>query len=390
MTAAAGLSIGIDARLLADPYLGGMKTYCEELLPALMKVAKPHRYTWYLDRPLPDDLKGLAPQVVVVPRVLPVVGMPFREQLSLPRRMAVHGHDLVHFPCNTGPVWPPSPTVLTLLDVLQLDAWKARPSNPRALWTNMNAAYAAWVMPRLASRAVTIVTISQHARLRIIERLGADPEKVEVTYLAARTTFSFDGASGPLPEGLDRGFVLGMAAADPRKNPTGLLTAYAGLPEEIRVRAPLVIVCTGQDVANPLDELATRLRTKVVLLPRVPDKVLADLYRAAAVFAFPTFDEGFGLPVLEAMASGAPVITSSVAAIPEVAGDAATLVDPHDTAALRQALAAVLKNGDLAASLRARGLKRSAEFSWRRCAEQTSDIYERAYRARPRFRTADS
>jgi len=169
-----------------------------------------------------------------------------------------------------------------------------------------------------------------------------------------------------------------------------LLTAYAALSEEMRARAPLVVVSTSRAVMDPLDELASRLRTKVVLLPRVSDKVLADLYRAAAVFAFPTFNEGFGLPVLEAMASASPVIASTAAAIPEVAGNAAILVDARDTAALRRALAAVLENSDLAASLRARGLKRSAEFSWTRCAEQTSDIYERAYRTRPRSRTTDS
>ncbi len=387
---AAGLSIGIDARLLADPYVGGMKTYCEELLPALIKLARPHRYTWYVDRPLPEGLTGLGAQVVMVPRVLPIVGMPLREQFSLPRRMAAQGHDLVHFPCNTGPVSLRSPTVLTLLDVLQLDAWKARPANPKAIWTNMIAAYAAWVMPRLAARALTIITISHHARQRIVERLGIEPERVEVTHLAARSAFSTHGPKVSLPEGLDRGFVLGMAAADPRKNPTGLLRAYALLSEEVRARAPLVVVCTSRAVADPLHELASRLRTRVVLLPRVSDEVLPQLYRAAAVFAFPTFDEGFGLPVLEAMASGTPVIASSAAAIPEVAGNAAILVDPHDIAALRQALTAVLENPELAASLRVRGLKRAAEFSWRLCAEQTSDIYERAYRLRPRSRAAAS
>ena len=385
-----GLRIGIDARLLGDPYVGGMKTYCEELLPALIKLGRPHRYTWYVDRPLPDSLMKLGAKVEVVPRVLPLVGMPFREQFSLPRRLAAQGHDIVHFPCNTGPVAPPPRTVLTLLDVLQLDAWKTRPTGPRAIWTNAIAAYAAWAIPRLAKRVVTIITISQHARQRIVERLGVDPERVEVTHLAARPVFSVHGAAVPLPAGLDRGFVLGMAAADPRKNPSGLLRAYAGLSEEARAGVPLVIVCASRAVADPLDELASRLRTKVVLLPRVSDQVLAQLYRAAAVFAFPTFDEGFGLPVLEAMSSGCPVIASNVAAIPEVAGNAAMLVDPQGTDTLRHALAAVLENSELAASLRAGGLKRSAEFSWHRCAEQTSDIYERAYRVRPKSSAAAS
>ncbi len=179
--------------------------------------------------------------------------------------------------------------------------------------------------------------------------------------------------------------VLAVGTLEPRKNLVRLIDAYAGLDEELRQAHPLIIAGAGgwknETLLARCAEIGNdRLRASGATVHRLDpegDEDLALLYSAAAVFAYPSLAEGFGLPVVEAMACGAPVITSNTSSLPEVAGDAAWLIDPLDTGDIRDALEELLGNPDHRRRLRALGRKRAASFSWAETARRTLDLYRR-------------
>jgi glycosyltransferase involved in cell wall biosynthesis len=230
--------------------------------------------------------------------------------------------------------------------------------------------------------AAGVVTDSESARQDIIRELGVPAERVHAIPLglrhlpavspadhaAARAQFDLNG----------RRFVLAVGSLEPRKNLPLLIDAFARL-----IAAPgmgdVVLVLTGARLhgARAVDDALLRhgVADRVRLTGYVPDATLAALFQTCDVFAYPSLYEGFGLPVLEAMALGAPVVTSNVSSLPEVAGDAALLLDPHDPDALAAALSGVLADPALAADLRARGRARAAHFTNRRMADAHLRLY---------------
>jgi glycosyltransferase involved in cell wall biosynthesis len=230
--------------------------------------------------------------------------------------------------------------------------------------------------------ADAIITPSQAVRADVIERLGVSAERVVAIPEAAAPHFRPVEDEAALTTvrtkyGLPERYLLSVGSLEPGKNRARLIAAYARLRAE---GAAEPIVIAGQPAwryQGDLD-LAGRLglRDSVRFLGYAPDEDLPALYSGASAFVFPSLYEGFGLPVLEAMACGTPVITSNVSATAEVAGDAALLVDPRDVAALTEAIARVLVDAGLRAGLRARGLERAAQFSWARTARETLLIYE--------------
>lgn len=183
--------------------------------------------------------------------------------------------------------------------------------------------------------------------------------------------------------GLEPGYVLAVGSLEPRKNLERLVDAHGALPDELRRRHPLVVVGGGGWQNESLDRALRQAESRgdVHRLGRVKGSDLPSLYRGAAVFAYPSLAEGFGLPVLEAMACGTPVLTSNRSSLPEVAGDAARLVDPDDTAALRDALADLLGDPAQRLDLSQRGLRRAKDFSWRRAAAEIVELCRELHRS---------
>ncbi len=231
-------------------------------------------------------------------------------------------------------------------------------------------------------RADAIIAISEHTRRDLVERLGAPAERIVVTPLAA------DPALRPVTDPARRDavrrryrlperFALYLGALEPRKNLLRLLEAYAALNESLRREVGLVVAGASgwlnDSVHAHVEKLG--LAPAVCFAGYVAGDDVAALYSLADVFVYPSLYEGFGLPVLEAMACGAPVIASNVASLPEVTGDAAVLVAPEDVDAIRDTLARVLTDAALRADLSGRGLARAASFSWDRCARQTAAVY---------------
>jgi glycosyltransferase involved in cell wall biosynthesis len=230
-------------------------------------------------------------------------------------------------------------------------------------------------------RADHILADSHATKSDLVSLLEVPPEKVTVVHLAADAAFHpvTDAEAGRISGkyGLELGYLLCVGTLEPRKNLPGLLQAYRLLLDTGTTTAPLVLIGGKGWLYDEVFELmeALRLEGHVRFLHDVPDTDLPGMYNAASVLTTPSFYEGFGLPALEAMACGTPVVVADRASLPEVVGDAGLLVDPDDTDSIAQALGRVLTDDPLRARMRELGLAQAASFTWERAAQATLAVY---------------
>jgi glycosyltransferase involved in cell wall biosynthesis len=301
------------------------------------------------------------------------------EQIGLPLACRGEGVDVVHVPYFAPPLLGATRTVVTIHDLIPLVLPAYRESAWVRLYTRLAAAG--------ARRAAAIVTDSQSSRDDILHLLGVPSSRVHVVYLAAHEMFRPVGDDPGLEKvrheyGLPQEYVLYLGGFDQRKNIGTLLAAYAALEEDVSGRAKLVIA--GQLPSRDTDFFPDPRRLvetgglgdKVLFLGWVPEKDKPALYRGAMLFVYPSLYEGFGLPVLEAMSCGTAVIASNAASLPEIAGEAAVLFDPHDVEGLAEAITKLLQDPDRRERLAAKGLERARSFSWEKTIAQTIEVYE--------------
>jgi alpha-1,3-rhamnosyl/mannosyltransferase len=292
---------------------------------------------------------------------------------ALPRRARGAGLDVLHCPMPLAPPRPSVPLVLTLNDVM---AWERPDWFSRALVLQHRV-----MVGPAARRASRVLAPSRHSAERASAVLDVAPERIDVVPYAADPMFSAAPARADALArlGVRRPYALAVGTLQPRKNLDTVLDAFdavaADLPE------PRLVVVGARGWRD--DELARRLDRspaggRVQALGRVSDADLVELYRGADCLVFCSRGEGFGFPVLEAMACGTPVVCSSTTSLGEVAGGAAELADPDDVTQVGRALAAVLGSERRREELRRRGLERAAQFSWERCARETVAAYRRA------------
>lgn len=294
-------------------------------------------------------------------------------QAGVERAARRAGATLLHLPAAVGPVGGRLRTIVTIHDLHVLHA----PRDFRPWFRHYSRA----VIPRLARRAARVITVSEATRRDVVERLGLPDERVvtvpngvAMSAQPCAGSESQDGGPYDLPER----YVLAVGTLEPRKNLLRLFQAVRLLADRPATH-DLVLVHAGgygwlaDDIVRAAREPG--LRERVHLLGYVPPEHLACLYARARLLAYPSVFEGFGLPVLEAMAAGCPVVTSDRSALPEVAGDAAVLVDPVSVEAIAEGIRRVWEDDVLARDLRDRGLARAALFSWERTARLTADVY---------------
>ncbi|MFC1959440.1 glycosyltransferase family 4 protein [Chloroflexota bacterium] len=294
-------------------------------------------------------------------------------QALVPFQAARHKVDLLHIPTGLAPLVKNCPTVLSIMDVSVLKMPQYFPAWQRT--------YARVVLPRSARQAKAILTISEFSKKEIVEWLQVPPERVAVTYLSVSPKFCEidDVVAKELlaPYHLESPFILTVGTLEPRKNITGLLKAFATLKKNGCTHQLVHVGSKGwlyDDILELVHEL--NLVNDVHFLGRQPLDTLVAFYNQADVFVYPSLYEGFGLPVLEAMNCGCPVVTSNVSSLPEVIGEAGLQVNPLDTQEIATAIEKVLNDKDLAIQMRQNGLMRAREFSWQRCAQETIDVYE--------------
>ena len=239
-------------------------------------------------------------------------------------------------------------------------------------------------LPNTLARAAHIITDSEAVRREAITHFGIEPERVTAIHLGVDTLFvpreEAACRARLAARGLQHGgYALSVGTLEPRKNLAAAIRAFGTLPERLRGVTPLVIAGQRGWLSGEIETLIHNGEAAGWLrfLGFVPQEELPVIYAGARLFVYPSHYEGFGLPVVEAMASGVPVITSSVSCLPEVAGDAADLVHPDDVDGLRISMERLLEDEGHRDELRARGIERAKRFSWQRCAEETVAVYRR-------------
>ncbi|MGC8837738.1 MAG: glycosyltransferase family 4 protein [Anaerolineae bacterium] len=369
--------VGLNAHLLstAQNYrAAGISVYIQNLLRHLPLVDGGYRFTAFLNARCGTALEGIRTRATRWPTHTPALRILW-EQVAQPLALAREGVDLLHALAFVGPAACPCPFVVTVYDLSFLRFPEAfRPWNRLylTLFTRLSV-----------RRARRVIAISQHTKRDLIRWLGTPEEKVDVAPCGVGEAFR------PLPreqveafrkaKGLPPQFFLFVGTLEPRKNLPAALKALRYLLDA--GHAPYLVVVGGRgwgyaEALQSIDRLG--LVDHVRLVGFVPTDELVLWYNAATALVYPSLYEGFGMPPLEAMACGLPVVASDRGALPEVVDEAGLLVDPTAPDQLAEALAQVGRDADLRASLRERGLARAQEASWRRTAQETIHAYDKA------------
>ena len=370
------MRIAIDAHSVGAR-LAGNETYAINLIEALAEIDQSNQYTLYVTKQSAVERFANRWPNFKVQRTLPHTPL-VRIPLTLSRELRRHPVDVLHVQ-YTAPPFAPCPTVVTIHDL----AFEHLPETfNRRSWMQLRL-----TVRHTARRAAQITTLSEYSRQDISQTYGIDPGIITVTQAAAAPMFKRVNNETELQRvretyGIDGDYILSLCSIQPRKNLQRLIEAYSLLrrlhPEG---KLPTLVLAGKRGwLENETMQAAQReeLSGKIRFTGYVADEQLNALYSGAICFVYPSYFEGFGLPILEAMKCGTPVIAGNRTSIPEVAGEAALLFDPFDVHSLVAALRQVLDDSEYRAALGAKGLQRASEFSWQTTARLTLDAYQRA------------
>ena len=380
------MRIGIDYTSAARQR-AGIGRYTRELVSALLALDRGteslHQYTIFAATGgLRPETWNLEPHPRVRVRTIPLTDdwlarLWHRLRLPIPIETVTGSLDLFYSPDFVLP--PTCRTTRTLLTVHDLSFLHC----PEAFVPALRC-YLERVVPRSIARADLVLADSAHTRSDIVSLLGVPSEKVQVLYSGVPAGFRPEPESGErerLRGRYDIGaqpYVLSVGTLQPRKNYVRLMRAFANLKSEtLGPETPQLVIAGGrgwlyEDIFAEAEKHGERVR----ILGFVDEADLPGLYRNAALFVFPSLYEGFGLPVLEAMSCGVPVVCSNASSLPEVAGDAALLVDPFDIDGLAEAMRCVLEDAELCRTMVARGATQAARFTWKRAARQLLGVFD--------------
>jgi glycosyltransferase involved in cell wall biosynthesis len=363
--------IGIDARKLHD---FGVGTYIRNLLNELARIDHSSEYVLFCRPQDAEVVRSFGPNFRPVAESSGHYSV--REQLLIPLAVRRAHLDLFHAPHYVLPALTPARTVVTIHDCIHL-------MFPEYLRHRGAYAYAHAALWTAAHRSDRIFTVSEQSKRDILKFFKIPPEKIVVTPNAIDERFSVEPDEETVAQikdryQLDKPFILYAGNIKPHKNLERLVEAFHRVREDGGY-SDLRLLIIGNEISK-LQSLRRAihrhmLHKHVRLHGYVTADTLAVFYRLASVFVFPSLYEGFGLPPLEAMASGTPVVTSNVSSLPEVVGDAAILVDPYDPTSIAHGIVQVLKSETLRADLRERGLARARAFSWARSVGKVREIY---------------
>jgi glycosyltransferase involved in cell wall biosynthesis len=389
------MRIGIDARFYGS--LGkGLGRYTEKLIKYLERLDDGNEYVVFLRRENFEEYRPSAPRFRK--ELADYRWYSFEEQLLFPRLLRRHRFDLVHFPHFNIPVLYRGRFVVTIHDLILVRFPTLRATTLHPLWYRVKFAAYKLAIRRAVFGSRKILTVSEFTRRDLLDRYPVDPEKIAVAHEAAEPFCHFQppeeayalfdrlgltvrveqASPDESSHGIIRPYLLYVGNAYPHKNLESLVEALrrSDIPD-------MLLVLVGKE-----DYFYRRLRLAVEgkgmenvrFAGFVPDRELDSLYRRARAYVFPSLYEGFGLPPLEAMGKGTPVLASRTTSLPEVLGDAALYFDPSVEGSLEDALRRMWTDAGLGADLRKKGYRRWSRFSWEEMAKKTLETYEEAFR----------
>lgn len=373
------MRIGIEAQRLLRPHKHGMDIVALETIRALTNF-KEHEFIVFVK---PDaDRKGLpnSPNIQFVE--LPGAPYPVWEQYALPKAIHQYGIDLLHCTANTAPLNCPVPLLVTLHDIIFLET---QPLMAGSWYQRFGNQYRRWNVPRIVRSCERIITVSNFERQRIIDHLHLDPSRVVAIWNAVSEQFRVIDDQEQIDTirqkyKLPKEFIFFLGNTDPKKNVRGVLKSLLLLKNQGQLSLPVVISNLPAPALNDiLTEIGGQsLADDIILCGYIPNYILPFIYNAATIFLCPSLRESFGLPILEAMASGTPVLTSTTSSMPEVAGNAALLVDPTSIEEMADGINQLIQKPGLRTVLRQKGLQRATLFSWEATAGKLLDVYNQS------------
>jgi glycosyltransferase involved in cell wall biosynthesis len=372
------LHIAIDAHSVGTD-LGGNESYATNLIEALAQIDQTNLYTLYVTKAAAIERFADRWPNFEVKLTLPHTPL-VRIPLTLSRELRRNPVDLLHVQ-YTAPPFAPCPIVTTIHDL----AFEHLPETfNRRSWMQMRL-----TVRRTARRAAHIITVSGYSRDDISRTYKIPPERITVTHEAASAHFAPVDDPAELKRiremyGIQRDYLLSLSSIQPRKNLVRLIEAYTQLRRANSDEQFPQLVLAGKRgwLENETFRAAERsgLGKDILFTGYVPDRDLPGLYSGAVCFVYPSYFEGFGLPLVEAMQCGVPVIAGNRTSIPEVLGEAGLLFDPFDANELASAIARLIKDPACLATFRDKGIARAKTFNWQLTAKQTLVVYERAAR----------
>ncbi len=369
------MKIGIEAQRIFRPKKHGMDIYALELIRAIQQLDTQNEYVVFVK---PD--KDVCLQSSQNLKVVEVKGKTYIdwEQISLPKAIEQENIDLMHFTSNTASVNIKCPFILTLHDIIYLEKFFSKGS----LYQVAGHFYRRWNVPKIAPKAEYVLTVSEFEKLQIQKSLGIKYTQLKAIYNAYNQNFRMIEDEEALEQvrkkyNLPCDFIFFLGNKAPKKNMKRVLEAYAAYIDQNLTPLNLVIAESSEnDIMQLLTEINRKdIFEKIILTGYVQHSELPYIYNLATLFLYPSLRESFGIPIIEAMACGTPVITSNTSAMPEVADDAAMLVNPFDVEAITQAIKKVLENKKLYNHLKYSGLNRAMAFSWENTAQKTINLY---------------
>ncbi|MBI5586901.1 MAG: glycosyltransferase family 4 protein [Deltaproteobacteria bacterium] len=362
------MRITIDARMIRYTGIG---RYIQNLIENLCKIDGKHTFGAVVNSGDEGEIKEAGNLEIFKTRSrIPVYSI--REQVLLPSEIKRSGPDLAHYPSFNMPLLNGTPAVATIHDLIY---YLNRGSCPNAL----AYLYARFIFKKVVKKAQKIITVSEFTKGEVVRHLGVKADKVVVIHNGVSHLYrpvDKEKRGEVLSKyGIKGGYIFYVGNHQPRKNLVRLVQAFSALKNRDHQ-----LVLTGRidprraDLYGAVNEKV--LEGRVLCIGPVPEEDLPALYSGASVFAFPSLSEGFGLPPLEAMACGAPVVSSNATSLPEVVGEAGLLVDPLDVSSIARGIDMALASPALQSELKEKGLQRAKKFSWEAAAKKTLKVYE--------------
>jgi len=375
------MRIGIEAQRIFRPNKHGMDYVVLQEVLQLQQIDTRNEYYVFV-APGPDRCVSDSMNLHVIEVNCPTY--PLWEQYALPKAVSETGVDMLHCTSNTAPLRCSVPLILTLHDIIFLEP---RDKRNRSLYQNAGWLYRRLVVPRILNKCRRIITVSNFELANIEAKLKLPQERLAMIYNGYNEWFKpLEGDYSAVTSKYiaEPGFIFFLGNTDPKKNTERTLIAYAKYLEQSAVKRQLLMADLDQ---HYLDDILERngigfIRPSIVMPGYINNSDLPAIYNAAHTFLYTSLRESFGIPLLEAMACGTPVVTSNTSSMPEIGGEQAILVNPESSDEIAQALLRLETDADFYEQQRQVGLRRAKLFSWRQTAEQLLALYDEVYRER--------
>jgi len=367
------MKIAIEAQRIFRKHKHGMDFVALETIRSLQQLDRVNEY-FILVSPGEDRCLEETGNFHIVEVKCPTYAL--WEQVALPLSLSRIKPDLVHCTSNTAPLYCPYPLILTLHDIIFLEKKKG---GNQSLYQRLGRIYRRWVVPRVISKCRLIITVSEYEKEHIQKELCLDASTITTVYNGLSPVFSPSRKDRAIVQKYmpEEEYLFFLGNTDPKKNTAGTLKAYSLYLKRSRRKLPLLIADLDESVIDALllKEGLTEIKSRLYFPGYIPNKELPYIYTGAFAFLYTSWRESFGLPLLEAMASGVPVVTSYTSAIPEVAGEGAILVDPANPDAIAQSLVELEENPAHYENQVSYGMSRSKQFSWDQTGRNIKEIY---------------